>query len=200
MSSSTRGAEVVEAEVLDEDRQQHHDGRGRRRHADEVVGLPFRLLLVERDVEAGEPQRGGQREDHHADPAEALQAAKAPVEDEERRRHAEVDEIGEAVELGAEAGGRLQQARDAAVDAVEQGREHDGTERQLVAPLDPHADRGEPGAQASSVKKFGTSMRTGTWRWRNSGMPPAPARLFLKPRYDRVHGQASSGRCLAGIV
>ena len=133
------------------DRQQHHDGRSRRRHADEVGRLPFRLLIVDRHVEAGEPQRGGEREDHHADPAEALQASEPPVEDEERRRDAEVDEIGEAVELGAKAGGRLQEARDAAVDAVEQGREHDGAERQLVAALDPHADRGQPGAQSRAA-------------------------------------------------
>ncbi len=72
-----------------------------------------------------------------------LRLAEPPVEDQERRRHAEVDEVGEAVELGAEARGRLQEARDAPVDAVEQGREHDGAQRQLVAPLDPHADRGE---------------------------------------------------------
>ncbi len=38
-------------------------------------------------------------------------------------------------------------ARDAAVDAVEQGGEHDRRQRQLVAPLDPHADRGEAGAE-----------------------------------------------------
>ena len=41
-----------------------------------------------------------------------------PVEDE-RRRHAEIDEIRQRVELGAEARGALEKPRDAPVDAVE---------------------------------------------------------------------------------
>ena len=84
-----------------------------------------------------------------ADPAEAArQAAEAPDEHDDRRRHAEVDEVGEAVELGAEAGLRLERAREAAVDAVEQGGDDDQRDGQLVALLDRHADGGEAGAQA----------------------------------------------------
>ena len=57
------------------------------------------------------------------DPAEApWQGAEAPDEDDDGRRNAEVDEVGEAVELGAELGLGLQRARQPAIDAVEQRR------------------------------------------------------------------------------
>ena len=56
------------------------------------------------------------------DPAEAArQAAEPPDEHDHGRGHAEVDEVGEAVELGAELGLRLERARQPPVDAVEQG-------------------------------------------------------------------------------
>ena len=50
----------------------------------------------------------------------ALQAAEAPDEHDHCRRDAEVDEVGKTVELGAELGLRLERARQAPVDAVEQ--------------------------------------------------------------------------------
>ncbi len=132
--------------MLDIDGKQHDDGRRRGGHAAEVGRLPFGSVIVERHVEARQAQGGREREDHHAYPAEALQVAEPPGEDQECRRHAEVDEIGEAVELGAEARRRLEQARNAAVDAVEHCGEHDRRQRQLVAPLDGHADGGQAGA------------------------------------------------------
>ena len=74
-------------------------------------------------VEAREPEAGADREDR----ARAVQAAsgalgeRQPV-DEERRRDAEVDEVGERVELGAEAAGGVEPAGEQAVEAVEERR------------------------------------------------------------------------------
>jgi hypothetical protein len=59
----------------------------------------------------------------------------------------EIDEVGEAVELGAEARGAFEEARQAAVDAVEDRSENDSRERQHVAVLECHADRGQARAQ-----------------------------------------------------
>ena len=60
-----------------------------------------------------------------------------------RRCHAEIDEIGKAVELGAEPGLCLERARQPPVDAIEQGRDDDQRDGHLVALLDGHADGGE---------------------------------------------------------
>ena len=65
-----------------------------------------------------------------------LQFVQAPEIEDQRRRHAEIDEVGQAVELGAEARGALEHARDAAVDAVEHGGEDDRAERQFEPALD----------------------------------------------------------------
>ena len=83
------------------------------------------------------------------------------------RRDAEVDEVGEAVELGAEPGLRLERARQPAVDAVEQGGDDDEGDGQLVARSIAMRIAVRPAHRLSSVKKFGTSMRTGIWLWRN---------------------------------
>ena len=58
-------------------------------------------------------------------------------------RDAEIDEVGEAVELGAEFRLALDHARDAAVDAVEHGGEHDRRDRQLHPPFGGQPDRGQ---------------------------------------------------------
>ena len=70
----------------------------------------------------------------------------APEIQDQRRRHAEVDEVGEAVELGAEARRALEHPGDAAVYAVEERGEDDGGEREVEPALDRHADRRQPGA------------------------------------------------------
>ena len=85
--------------------------------------------------------------DQDRDPAEAVQIVERPVEHDDGRRHAEIDEIGEAVELGAEPRRGLEQARHPAVDAVEQGREYERRHRQIPAMLDAHADGGQAGAE-----------------------------------------------------
>ena len=61
-------------------------------------------------------------------------------------RDAEIDEIRKAVEFGAEFRLALDHARDAAVDPVEHGREHDGGDRELHPPFDRQPDRRQPGA------------------------------------------------------
>src|SRR5262249_19138136 len=60
---------------------------------------------------------------------------------------AEVDEIGEAVELGTEARRALEHACYPPVDAVKRGRKHDRRYRPFELVLEGKANRGEPGAQ-----------------------------------------------------
>ena len=74
-------------------------------------------------------------------------ALQSPEIKDQARRDAEIDEVREAVELGAEARRALDHARDAPVDRIEHRGEHDRAERQLVAPLEREADAGQPGAQ-----------------------------------------------------
>ena len=71
----------------------------------------------------------------------------APVEQDQAGRDAEVDEIDKAVELGAEARGALDHARDAAVDRIEHRGEHDRGERQLVALVEREPDAGQTRAE-----------------------------------------------------
>ena len=152
------------------DRQQHDDGRRRRRHAAEVGRLPLaacrrRCAALKRASRSAEASA---KIITQIQPS-AFQIAEAPVEDQESRRDAEVHEVGEAVEFGAEARRRLQQPRDAAVDAVETAprtRWPPAPDRSgLRSPMRIEV---RPAQRPSSVKKFGTSMRTGTCRWRNS--------------------------------
>ncbi len=119
------------------------------------AGMPTKKLavqagrsgIVDHHIEAGEPQPGADREHHSGDPAGRFQLMQAPEIEDQRRGNAEIHEVGEAVELGAEARGSLQQPRQTAVDAIENGGEHDRRQRQLVAVLERQADRGQSGAQ-----------------------------------------------------
>src|SRR5262249_57131356 len=56
------------------------------------------------------------------------------------------DEIGKAVELSAKAGRSLQEARQTAVDPVENSRKDNGREREHIAVLEGHPDRSQSGA------------------------------------------------------
>ncbi len=93
----------MQAEILGIDGQKQDQGSGRRWHAHEIIALPGREVgPVERHVEAGEPERRADREHEHGDPAQAMQVLEGPAEHDDGRRHTEIDEVGEAVELGAE--------------------------------------------------------------------------------------------------
>ena len=70
-------------------------------------------------------------------------------------RDAEIDEVGEAVEFGAEFRLALDHARDAAVDAIEHGGEHDRRHRQLHPPFGGQPDRGQPGADRQQRDEIG---------------------------------------------
>ncbi len=70
----------------------------------------------------------------------------SPNEQDHRRRDAEIHEVGQAVELGAEPRLRFERARQASVNPIEQGGDDDERNGQLVAQLDRHADGREPGA------------------------------------------------------
>ena len=163
-----------------------------RRHAREVRGLPLRLLDVDHRVEAGEPQAGRDRKHHGHDPTEApWQAAETPDEDENGRRNAEVDEIGEAVELGAELRLGAQRPRQPAVDTVEQRGDDNERDRILVAQLDGHADRGQPGAEAEQREEVRHQHAHGDAAVAKQDPAPPAALALLQPRQHMVHGMSS---------
>ena len=84
-----------------------------------------------------------------------MQILERPVEHDDGGGDAEIDEVGQTVELGAEARGGLEHARDAAVDAVEKGGEHQRRDGEVEAVLDAHPDRGQPGAQPNQRENIG---------------------------------------------
>ena len=83
------------------------------------------------------------REHHGGDPADVAVFVQAPQIEDQRGRAAEIDEIRQTVEFGAEARLALDQARDPAVDAVEGGGEHDCRQRQFQLLLERQPDRGQ---------------------------------------------------------
>src|SRR4029077_5557087 len=110
---------------------------GERRHASEEVSGPrWAVGILDLHVETRESEARANREHHRGDPAEIAERVQAPVIEDKPGRDAEVHEIGKAVEFGAEARRALDHARDAAIDRIEHGGEHDRTERQFVTLLE----------------------------------------------------------------
>ena len=98
-------------------------------------------------------RRPGADRKHHArrsSPAD-FRIVQSPEIQDQRRRNAEIDEVREAVEFGAEPRRALEHARDAAVDAVEQRREDDAGERPVEAAFGGEPDRRQAGAQAPAA-------------------------------------------------
>ena len=99
--TSTKGAveQPVRQRHLHElrvERQHHRHRPGRRRHADEETGLPRRFVgRVQRHIKARQPERRADHVDQHRHPAEPAEVCKCPHVDEDRRRHSEVDEVGD---------------------------------------------------------------------------------------------------------
>ena len=87
-----------------------------------------------------------------------------PEVQDQTGRDAEIDEVGEAVEFGAEFRLALDHARDTAIETVEHGGEHDRATASSIRPSVDSRIAVRPAQIASSVMKFGTSMRTGIGR------------------------------------
>ncbi len=79
----------------------------------------------------------------------------APEVQDERRRHPEINEVGKAVELGAETRGALEHPRDPAVDAVKQRCKHDRRHRPFELLLEGEPDRGQSGAETQQGDEVG---------------------------------------------
>ena len=75
------------------------------------------------------------------------QFMQAPEVEDQRRGDAEIHEIAQAIELGAEPRRALEHAGDAPIDAVEQRGEDDGGHRPFELVFDREPDRRQPGAQ-----------------------------------------------------
>ena len=151
-----------EAEQVQVDRQQHRQRAGGRRDADEEVLLPVRPVgIVDHDVEARQAQRARHGVDQHHDPAERGEVVQAVHVQHEARRDAEADEVGERIELGPEARGGLEQARDAPVEAVQHCGDEDGDDGavELVVALHGQPHGREARAQRHQRHKVGQDAR-----------------------------------------
>ena len=118
-------------------------------------------------------------------------ATETPDEDDHGRSDAEVDEVGEAVELGAELRLGSERARQPAIDAVEQRRDDDEPDRILVSQLDGHADGGEAGAEAQQREEIGHQHAHGDAAVAKQDPAPPAALALLQPRQHMVHGMSS---------
>ncbi|MET3310334.1 hypothetical protein ABIF41_002175 [Bradyrhizobium japonicum] len=113
-------------------------------------------------------QAAGDREHHRGDPAGIAELVQLPEIQHQPGRDAEIDEVGEAVELRPELGLALDHARDAAVDAVQRGGEHDGVDGERHPPLDRQPDRRQAGADRQQRDDVGHQHPH-----RNRAEPPA---------------------------
>ena len=91
-------------------------------------------------VEAGEPERGGDREHHRGEPAERTMLVKRPEIEKKSGRHAKVDEIGEGVELRAKPRRAVERARDAPVETIKNGGDDDGDDGEFELAFRREAD------------------------------------------------------------
>lgn len=92
-----------------------------------------------------------------------------------------IHEIGEAIELRAEARRAFQKPGQTAVETIQDGGEDDGRERQPIAVLERHPDAGQPGAECEQCNEV---RRERPHRY--TAEPPAP--LVLERRL--MHGHA----------
>ena len=88
--------------------------------------------------------------------------------------HAEIDEVGKAVELGAEFRLAFQHARQPSVDAVERGREHDRAQ----SPVEPPLDRQPDGRQSRAQRKQGDQIGQQHAHRNGAKAPPAGLQTF----------------------
>ncbi len=108
------------------------------------VGRPIAAGL---GVEAGEAQRAADGIEQHDRPAEAVQSRHRPQIEHRSRRHAEADEIRQAVEFGAKARGRFEQPGDASVETVKDAGDDDRKHGADEIAVHREAHRRHPGAQ-----------------------------------------------------
>jgi hypothetical protein len=100
---------------------------------DVLPRLGGRALLAHREhVEAGEAHGARGREEERGDQALHRPLPQGPAVHEERRGHAEGDDVRQGVDLQSEGALGLRQARDAPVEHVEEQGEHQEQRRAVV--------------------------------------------------------------------
>ena len=142
------------------------------------------IRRVQGDIEARQPQRHAQCERQHDKPAYGAQSAERPGEDDNCRSDAEIDEIGERIQLRSETRSCLEQPCYPAIDCIENGGQDNRPDRDIVAMLDGHADGGEPGAQCQQ-REHGRNENTDRHftAAKTDGAPPLWPRLFRVRRF-----------------
>jgi hypothetical protein len=106
-------------------------------------------------VEARQAQRHAHREHQAGREAESAQRFERPEIEDKGRRHAEAQEVGQAVEFRAEARCGFQQARQPAIEPVDAGRDRDRDRGRPKTALQGEAHRRQPGAQPQHGQNIG---------------------------------------------
>ncbi len=114
-----------------------------------------RLIFVDHDVEARETQSASHGEQERRDPAEVFGRVQVGDVQHQRRRDAEVDEVGKRIEFGAEPRGSLQSARDSPVEAIKNRRASDRADRPVDRSLHRQADRRQAQAKREQRDEIG---------------------------------------------
>ena len=125
---------------------------------------PRRLIFVDHDVETRETQRAGHRKQERRDPAEVFGRVQVGHIQHQRRRDAEVDEVGQRIEFGAEARSAFQRPRDSPVETVEHGCGGDRAHRPFDRPSIAKRIAVKPRPSANSVIRLGIKSLSGTAR------------------------------------
>ena len=92
------------------------------------------IFFVGFDVETGQSQNGAHHVQHGDHPQQAgnhrrMIGFRCELDQQNRRCHAEADGVSQRIQFGPEFGGAAQQARDAAIDAVQHRRGDQGDHR-----------------------------------------------------------------------
>ena len=114
------------------------------------------------DVEPGEAQSRRDGEHDGADPAHRAQLVQDEAVEDQRRGHAEIQEVGQGIEFRAETGGSLQEPGDPPVDAVEEGGDDHRNDRLSYCPSKASRIAQSPRQRAIKVMMFGAIIRNGT--------------------------------------
>ena len=188
---ASAGVHVVEEE--------DGDGEGPPGHRDGHAGEPALLGRGRLHVEARQAQRAARDEKKGRDPADAREGLELPDVDQQRRGDAEGDEVGERVELHAEAARGAGHPRDLAVEAVHEGGDDDRHRRVLELQVHGRDDRVEAGEEVAGGQQVredvGALVRRGAeggfvhWRGPPAGDHVRSAAHAVADAHGRLGGR-----------
>src|SRR5690606_39660025 len=152
-----RAPQVEDAAEREIERQHGEEGAGGSGDPGEMRPSRRRWQVAV-DVEPGKAEAAADREDEGEDPAETRRVAEGEEEDEKGGSNAEIDEIRQGIEFGAEGARDLQLAGEKPVEPVDHRGEDDEERGELEILLEGEADGAEPGREAEDGDEIGQEM------------------------------------------